>query len=183
MRRHLTYANVVATLALVFAMAGGAVAANHYLINSTSQINPKVIKKLKAHNGKAGATGKTGATGSAGSAGAPGAPGAPGANATNLWARVNFKGELILGSGVASAKLVEPPSGYEVIFNRNVRACAYEATIASAALGETALEGDNKGPGQIKVEPLNENKNGVWISTSNSKGEEAANSFHLAVFC
>ena len=31
-RRHLTYANVVATLALVFAMSGGAFAATHYLI-------------------------------------------------------------------------------------------------------------------------------------------------------
>jgi hypothetical protein len=31
MRRHLSYANVVATLALVFAMTGGAFAASHYL--------------------------------------------------------------------------------------------------------------------------------------------------------
>ena len=51
MRRRLSYANVTATLALVFAMSGGALAANHYLITSTKQINPKVLKKL---------TGKTG---------------------------------------------------------------------------------------------------------------------------
>src|SRR5438876_8031642 len=47
-RMRLTYANVAATLALVFSMTGGALAAKHYLINSTSQINPKVLKKLKA---------------------------------------------------------------------------------------------------------------------------------------
>ena len=47
-RKRLTYANVAATLALVFSMTGGALAAKHYLINSTRQINPKVLKKLKA---------------------------------------------------------------------------------------------------------------------------------------
>lgn len=71
-RRHLNYANVTATIALVFAMSGGALAAKHYLINSTKQINPKVLKKLK---GKAG---KTGATGPAGIAGAPGKEGPQG---------------------------------------------------------------------------------------------------------
>jgi hypothetical protein len=39
-RKHLSYANIVATLALVFAMGGSAIAAKHYLINSTRQINP-----------------------------------------------------------------------------------------------------------------------------------------------
>jgi hypothetical protein len=52
-RRHLNYANVVATLALLFAMSGGALAASHYLINSTTQINPKVLKKLKGRSGQA----------------------------------------------------------------------------------------------------------------------------------
>jgi hypothetical protein len=46
MRRHLTYANVTATLALVLAMSGGAFAAKHYLIGSTSQISPSVLKSL-----------------------------------------------------------------------------------------------------------------------------------------
>jgi hypothetical protein len=75
MRRHLTYANVVATLALVFAMTGGALAAKHYLINSTKQINPKVLRKLKGASGKNGATG---ATGAAGKEGAPGREGPQG---------------------------------------------------------------------------------------------------------
>jgi len=47
MRRRFSYANVAATLALVFSMSGGALAANHYLINSTKQIKPSVLKKLK----------------------------------------------------------------------------------------------------------------------------------------
>ena len=64
LRRHLDYTNVVATLALLFAMSGGALAAKHYLINSTKDIKPSVLKKLQ---GKVGKTGN------------PGAPGVPGA--------------------------------------------------------------------------------------------------------
>jgi hypothetical protein len=76
-RGHLNYANVVATLALLFAMSGSAIAAKHYLIISTSQISPKVIKRLKAP-GANGPTGATGITGASGAAGAPGTPGARG---------------------------------------------------------------------------------------------------------
>ncbi|HTQ68450.1 MAG TPA: hypothetical protein VMI13_07135 [Solirubrobacteraceae bacterium] len=47
LRRNLTYANVTATLALVFAMSGGALAAKHYLVNSTKQLNPRVIHSLE----------------------------------------------------------------------------------------------------------------------------------------
>jgi hypothetical protein len=78
MRRRFSYANVAATLALVLSMSGGALAANHYLINSTKQINPKVLKKLKGATGKAGAAGSAGASGAAGAAGKDGAPGKEG---------------------------------------------------------------------------------------------------------
>lgn len=81
MRRRISYANVTATLALFFAMSGGAMAATHYLINSTSQINPKVLKELKGKAGAPGATGvagPAGASGPAGPSGPPGPAGAPG---------------------------------------------------------------------------------------------------------
>ncbi len=74
-RKRLTYANVAATLALVFSMSGGALAASHFLITSTKQISPKVIKKLK---GKRGPVGKTGATGKEGPVGKEGPPGKDG---------------------------------------------------------------------------------------------------------
>jgi len=47
-RRHMTYANVAATLALFLSMGAGAVAASHYLITSTSQIKPSVQRSLRA---------------------------------------------------------------------------------------------------------------------------------------
>jgi hypothetical protein len=87
MRRHLTYANVAATLALVFAMTGGAIAAKHYLINSTSQINPKVLKRLR---GPVGPPGKPGATGREGDAGRQGPAGTTGLQGPVSVTRVDF---------------------------------------------------------------------------------------------
>ena len=65
MRKRLSYAQVAATLALVFSLSGGAFAANRYLITSTSQIKPSVMKKLRSgnHRGPAGPEGKTGPSG------------------------------------------------------------------------------------------------------------------------
>ena len=79
MRGRITYANVAATLALVFSMSGGALAASHYLINSTKQINPKVLRKLQGHNGRSGAAGVTGQGGLVGPAGKEGLQGKEGA--------------------------------------------------------------------------------------------------------
>jgi hypothetical protein len=76
--RHLSYANVAATLALVFSMSGGALAAKHYLINSASQINPKLLKKLRGPAGMRGAQGPAGVTGLRGPDGQQGRPGPEG---------------------------------------------------------------------------------------------------------
>jgi hypothetical protein len=71
------------TLALVFAMSGGAFAAGKYLIVSTKQIKPSVLAQLKGKAGAPGAQGPAGAAGPQGPAGANGKDGANGANGTN----------------------------------------------------------------------------------------------------
>ena len=73
-RMHVSPATVIASLALVFAMTGGAYAAKKYLVTSTKQISPSVLKSLQ---GKAGAPGSNGAQGPAGPAG-PAGPQGPG---------------------------------------------------------------------------------------------------------
>jgi hypothetical protein len=85
-RIHVTPATVIASLALVFAMTGGAYAASKYLITSTKQISPKVLKQLKGAKGANGAPGAAGATGAAGPGGpaGPTGPGGPsGGNGAN----------------------------------------------------------------------------------------------------
>jgi hypothetical protein len=92
-RQRLTYANVIATLALFLALGGAAVAATQIPRNSvgTGQLKPeavtagKIAKRTRSQlkgdrgaTGPAGAQGPTGKTGAKGAAGAKGATGATG---------------------------------------------------------------------------------------------------------
>ena len=77
-RKRVTYVNVAMTVALVFAMSGGAYAAGKYLITSTKQISPKVLKSLVGKTGPAGANGAPGTAGPLGPAGPQGPAGAKG---------------------------------------------------------------------------------------------------------
>jgi hypothetical protein len=94
-RRHLSYANVVATLALIFAMSGGAIAASggfssggklQACVNGEGTIRLlQAGKKCKGgqkavswnQQGPAGAQGATGSPGATGPQGTPGAPASP----------------------------------------------------------------------------------------------------------
>src|SRR3954453_9025188 len=67
----------IAVVALFIALGGTAFGA-HFLITSTSQIKPSVLKKLRAKRGPAGVKRATGASGPAGPAGPQGKEGATG---------------------------------------------------------------------------------------------------------
>jgi hypothetical protein len=99
-RRRATYANIVMTLALVFTMTGGAYAAKKYLITSTKQISPKVLKELQ---GKAGAPGAPGASGAQGAPGPQGAAGSQGPVGPQGAAGVDGKDGVSVTSAAASA--------------------------------------------------------------------------------
>ncbi|HEY3828551.1 MAG TPA: hypothetical protein VGL57_05090 [Solirubrobacteraceae bacterium] len=77
-RRRLNATSLLAVLALVFAMSGGAYAASRYLITSTKQIKPSVLKQLQGKPGANGAQGSAGPTGQQGVAGARGETGPQG---------------------------------------------------------------------------------------------------------
>jgi hypothetical protein len=78
MKPRLTYANVVSTLALILATGGSAVAAQHYILTSTKQIKPSVLRQLRGNNGARGAQGLQGPQGAAGAPGPQGLVGAAG---------------------------------------------------------------------------------------------------------
>jgi hypothetical protein len=110
MRKRFTYANVAMTFALVFAMSGGAYAAKHYLITSTKQISPKVLKSLKGAkgangaNGAAGSPGATGPAGPGGAAGPQGAKGETGGTGTEGKAGASVTSKALTGSDAACNK-------------------------------------------------------------------------------
>jgi hypothetical protein len=128
--------------------------------------------------GPKGATGATGATGGAGAKGDPGAPGQPGQPgqpgepATRLWAVVNAAGATQRQSGSTSSANIGTGQ-YEVIFNRDVTGCSYQAT-----------QGELSGiSGETIVQPRGGNANGVYVGTATSAGAAANRMFHVAVFC
>lgn len=79
MHRHVNATSVVAVIALLLAMTGGAYAAGVIKITSIKQISPKVVKQLQGKTGKAGANGVPGPAGASGPQGAAGPQGPGGA--------------------------------------------------------------------------------------------------------
>ena len=92
---------VVAVAALFFALGGGAVAAGHsYLITSTKQIKPSVIKHLKGAKGPRGHAGTAGTTGASGATHVVKRYAAGSASATSSLATASCNaGETVTGGG------------------------------------------------------------------------------------
>lgn len=90
-----------------------------------------------------------------------------------LWAFVEGNGTLARGNGATAAETTTFPSQYLVTFNRDVSACAWIATRA------TALESS----GEIAT-AAGSDPNTVLVDIHNSTGlEGAAVPFSLAVMC
>jgi hypothetical protein len=105
-------AMIVACLALFVASTGTSIAARHYLITSTKQIKPSVIKKLKGNRGPRGVAGAQGTTGATGAGGATHvvkryAIGAPGADFSHAVAECNA-GETVTGGGADYDSFTDP---------------------------------------------------------------------------
>ena len=95
------------------------------------------------------------------------------------WAVVSGDGRFVRGRGqVATGDPATRNSVgiYQVVFNRDVRACGYVATIGNVSTG-----GPNRG--QISVASLPSSVNGVRVRTANDGGVEIDRPFHLAVIC
>jgi hypothetical protein len=179
-RRRITYTNVAMTLALVFAMSGGAFAATKYLITSTKQIKPSVLAQLKGKNGKngtngingvngaAGAQGPQGAKGDTGAAGSPGAKGDTGGAGSP-----GAKGSTVLnGAGAPSAGTGVNGDFYIDTTNNNI----YGPKTAGGWGSLTALKGAAGAAGSPwtvgGVLPTGESEKGTWASINSLPTEE-----------
>jgi hypothetical protein len=99
----------------------------------------------------------------------------PRAEGVSHFAVVSSAGIVARSRGLSSA--VRTNTGrYQVIFNRDVRGCAYVATTGSiGAVGPPA--------GVAAVSSLASNVNGVAVRTFDTTGSFANRSFHLVVNC
>ncbi len=158
LRLRLNYANVVATLALVFAMSGGALAASKFLITSTKQIKPSVLAQLK---GKTGAKGAAGAAGPAGPAGAQGPAGKDGVNGANGKDGLN-------GESVTSASLKAKEEGC-LAGGSKFTVGGKTTTACNGLNGEPGEPGEPGPPGTTgftKTLPPGETEMGTWGAVS-----------------
>jgi hypothetical protein len=103
-------------------------------------------------------------------------PAAQQADGPTRFAVVSGAGVLARGRNVASVTRTGE-GRYQVIFNRDVRGCAYLATI-----GDAGAAGPPNGA-EITTTSLASNVNGVAIRTENSGGSPTDRPFHLVVAC
>ncbi|MGH3051649.1 MAG: hypothetical protein ACRDM8_01655 [Gaiellaceae bacterium] len=97
--------------------------------------------------------------------------------AQGLWAVVNSNGSLARGRGAVSAASLGVDGQCQVVFDRNVAACAYVATLGDAGPSTGAV-------GVVTVAPRDGNANAVFVQTYNSEtGVEVNLPFHLVAVC
>jgi hypothetical protein len=88
---------------------------------------------------------------------------------------VTAGGLLARGRGVTSAARTGA-GRYQVIFDRDVRGCAYLASVGDAGAANPPL-------GQVSTSALASNVNGVAVRTTGSDGKVGNRPFHLALSC
>jgi hypothetical protein len=203
---HASYANVVATLALVIALGlGSAWAADKLGKDSvkSKQIKAGAVKSdelaadavtspkvsdgsLLARDfatnempvGPVGPQGTPGEPGAPGAPGTPGAPGSPGAPATKLFAYVGAQGTLIYGQGATTA--ARTATGlYTVTFDHDLNNCV---ALANTGVGEpngnfvSANFRDEANVREITGSTVN-------VETFVPAGADRDDAFEVALFC
>ena len=168
-------AMAVALLALFMAMGGSAYA----LVVTSGSIKNNTIRSADVRNG--GLLGKDfrkdgvggGAVKESSLATVPSAALAQG---STHFAVVNANGQQVRARGTTSAARTAE-GRYQVIFDRDVRGCAYYATVG----GPTAAA--PPGNGLVSVSSLASNVNGVDVTTENQAAAQTNRPFHLLVLC
>lgn len=167
-------AMVVALVALVMAMGGSAYA---LVVTGKSIRNGTVTGKDLKNRSITGNDSKRDSIGGGSikesSLGV--VPGALQAHGAARFAVVSGGGQLVRGRNAQAARTAA--GRYQVIFETDVRGCAYYATI-----GDPSAAGPPQNS-QASVASLGSNVNGVAVRTENNAGAEVDRPFHLLVLC
>lgn len=126
----------IALLALFFALGGTAVAARHYLITSTSQIKPSVLRQLMGASGLA--QGTPGAAGPQGPAGPTGPQGPAGPSNVSGLTEVQGPKNSVAAGGVATSVATCPAGQHAVSGGSNVYAGTMSGEASEADEGRTS---------------------------------------------
>jgi hypothetical protein len=99
------------------------------------------------------------------------------AGGSGRFAVVNGNGQAVRGRDISSVARTSE-GRYQVIFNGNVRSCAYFATLGDASASAPPSHSE------ISVASLASNINGVAVRTQNGgNGNQLDRAFHLIVMC
>jgi hypothetical protein len=130
--------------------------------------------------------GQTGTQGPPGPKGDKGDKGDPGQPATQLWAVIRSDGTIARQSGaVAGAFRFSTAGQFLVTFNRDVRGCAYQATVGTSA-NSMASWSSQSPPGHAAAAfagGFSGNPADVTVETFDAAGNFVAQDFHVVVFC
>src|SRR5213080_1115884 len=132
LRHRLSYANVMATLAVFIALGGSSYAALKFPRNSVgaTQIRAGAVRSSEVKNGSLRTADLSVATRRAlrGAKGPAGAQGPAGAPAAKFFAVVNAAGAFARGNATSGGHASDGPGSYVIGFGQNVSNCAYTAT-------------------------------------------------------
>lgn len=156
-RLRLSYANVMASIAVFGVLAGGGAYAASTI--GSNQIKKNAVKTKHIANGAV-------------------KPAKLSAKAQTLWAVVDDDGTLVRGRGAVDADDDVNSGRYSVTFNRNVRGCAYVVSAGTTAPG-TGISPPLTG---TVFTSLNQPRV-VGVQLNHVSGSGTNNPFHVQVTC
>jgi hypothetical protein len=176
LRMHLTYANVIASVALFVALGGASYAAIKLPANSvgSKQIKDGAVASadIKNHSIKAGDF----------KGGLPSGPRGPqgerGAAAAKYWARIKGGTTPSVINGTDGITVSRPAGGNaQVTFPADVSNCAVALTVAGSAAGRDIRRTSASSGATIVVNTW------IWTNVTTGTVETTTDAFDIAVFC
>ena len=189
LRRHLSYANMAATLAVVFAMSGGAYALSggaHQPAGSANTLTAHVAKKVKKRSKRS--VGTRGPAGPAGSAGPQGSAGVQGPVGEKGPAGEKGATGAAGKEGAAGAQGAAGPQGVLGAAGASVKASSFTGKLGSCSEGGSEFKIGNEQPTYAcngnaaeypETLPAGHTETGVWSMSISDTGFEGRSEYYV----